>query len=472
MSSEFVLSPPRKRPMELLRLVGWAVALAFLVWSWRGAEMRPMTLITESGNILTLIKDFFPPDFTDWRLYATEMVVTLQVAIWGTLLAVVCAVPLGILSSDNIVPWWVYHPVRRLMDAARAINEMVFAMLFVVAVGLGPFAGVLALWVHTTGVLAKLFSEAVEAIEPSPVEGVRSTGASFLEEVVYGVIPQVFPLWISYSLYRFESNVRSATVVGMVGAGGIGMVLWELVPQLRFRADLRRHGPHRAGRGGLRHALAAAAEEGALMPARYAVYYAPSAGDALHQAVTPLLGRDALGGLNVPQATPPGVDPVFWKAITRVPAHYGLHATLKAPFELRHSGMDSQLLRSTGEVASRFLPFEIPSLSLAYLGKEEKGFYALVPSTKCSLLSFLERACVMDLDAFRAPLKTEDVARRGHLSLEERSNLYMWGYHRVLDSFQFHITLTDGIADAGIACACGRGPAQGAGRRAGRSASY
>lgn len=176
MSSEFALSPPRKRPMELLRFVGWAVALAFLVWSWRGAEMRPMTLITESGNILTLIKDFFPPDFTDWRLYATEMVVTLQVAIWGTLLAVVCAVPLGILSSDNIVPWWVYHPVRRLMDAARAINEMVFAMLFVVAVGLGPFAGVLALWVHTTGVLAKLFSEAVEAIEPSPVEGVRSTG--------------------------------------------------------------------------------------------------------------------------------------------------------------------------------------------------------------------------------------------------------------------------------------------------------
>lgn len=84
------------------------------------------------------------------------------------------------------------------------------------------------------GVLAKLFSEAVEAIEPSPVEGVRSTGASFLEEVVYGVIPQVFPLWISYSLYRFESNVRSATVVGMVGAGGIGMVLWELIRSFAF----------------------------------------------------------------------------------------------------------------------------------------------------------------------------------------------------------------------------------------------
>lgn len=157
-----------------------------------------MTLITESGSILTLIKDFFPPDFTDWRLYATEMVVTLQVAIWGTLLAVVCAVPLGILSSDNIVPWWVYHPVRRLMDAARAINEMVFAMLFVVAVGLGPFAGVLL-----CGFIPRRPRQAVlrgpwQAIEPQPGRKAwRSTGASFLEEVVYGVIPQVFPLWIS-----------------------------------------------------------------------------------------------------------------------------------------------------------------------------------------------------------------------------------------------------------------------------------
>lgn len=115
------------------------------------------------------------------------------------------------------------------MDGCRAINEMVFAMLFVAAVGLGPFAGVLALWVHTTGILAKLFSEAVEAIDPQPVEGIRATGASRLEEIAYGIVPQVMPLWISYSLYRFESNVRSASVVGMVGAGGIGVVLWEII---------------------------------------------------------------------------------------------------------------------------------------------------------------------------------------------------------------------------------------------------
>ncbi len=120
------------------------------------------------------------------------------------------------------------------MDALRSINDMVFAMLFVVAVGLGPFAGTLALFLGTTGVLAKLFAEAVESIDPGPVEGVRATGASALQEVIFGVIPQVLPLWISYILYRFESNVRSATVVGMVGAGGIGVLLWEAIRGFQF----------------------------------------------------------------------------------------------------------------------------------------------------------------------------------------------------------------------------------------------
>jgi phosphonate transport system permease protein len=144
-------------------------------------------------------------------------------------LSLVCAVPCGLMCARNMAPQWVVQPVRRLMDACRAINEMVFAMLFIVAVGLGPFAGVLALWVHTTGVLAKLFAEAVEAIDPRPAEGVRATGATGLDEIVYAVLPQVLPLWISYALYRFESNVRSAMVVGMVGAGGIGVVLYEAI---------------------------------------------------------------------------------------------------------------------------------------------------------------------------------------------------------------------------------------------------
>ncbi len=216
------------------RLIGWGLLLAVLAWSWQGAEMNPLALYRDAGNMAVFAADFFPPDFTDWRLYLKEMIVTVQIALWGTVLAIVCAIPLSILSSENIVPWWVYQPVRRLMDACRSINEMVFAMLFVVAVGLGPFAGVLALFISTTGVLAKLFAEAVEAIEPGPVEGVRATGASALQEVIYGVLPQVLPLWISYALYRFESNVRSATVVGMVGAGGIGVILWEAIRGFQF----------------------------------------------------------------------------------------------------------------------------------------------------------------------------------------------------------------------------------------------
>jgi phosphonate transport system permease protein len=183
----------------------------------------------------TYAKDFFPPDFKDWKLYVKEMLVTIQIAIWGTLLAIVFAVPFGLLSSSNIVKPWVYQPVRRLMDAFRAINEMVFALLFIVAVGLGPFAGVMALFVHTTGTLAKLFSEAVEAVDRRPVEGIRVTGSHPIAEIIFGIIPQVLPLWISYILYRFESNVRSASVVGMVGAGGIGVVLFEVIRGFEYQ---------------------------------------------------------------------------------------------------------------------------------------------------------------------------------------------------------------------------------------------
>lgn len=214
--------------------LSWGILLLVLAASWKGADMRPLDLVRDSGNMAQYAAEFFPPNFGQWRIYVQEMLVTLQIALWGTALAVLTAIPLALLASSNIAPWWVNQPVRRVLDACRAINEMVFAMLFVVAVGLGPFAGVLALWIHTTGTLAKLFSEAVEAIDPQPMEGIRSTGASALHEIIYGVIPQVMPLWISYTLYRFEANVRSASVVGMVGAGGIGVVLWEIIRGFQY----------------------------------------------------------------------------------------------------------------------------------------------------------------------------------------------------------------------------------------------
>jgi phosphonate transport system permease protein len=202
-------------------------ATVILAWAWRGAELDPGALWANLGNSLEFARGFMAPNLSEWREISRQLVVTLQMALWGTLLAVVGAAPLSLAAAANLSPVWLRQPVRRLLDVLRAINEMVFAFIFMVAVGLGPFAGTLALFFHTTGVLGKLFSEAVESIDPRPVEGIRAAGASRLAEIVWGVLPQVYPLWVSYALYRFESNVRSATVVGIVGAGGIGFLLNE-----------------------------------------------------------------------------------------------------------------------------------------------------------------------------------------------------------------------------------------------------
>jgi phosphonate transport system permease protein len=225
--------PLRRKLLRLLGSLGLALVLA---WAWQGAEMRPLDLYTYRGNMIEYLSGFVRPDFHAWRDYLHQTAITVQIAVWGTLLAIVGAIPGGLLCSANLTPAWIHQPVRRVMDACRSINEMIFAMLFISAVGLGPFAGVLALFMHTLGTLAKLFSEAVEAIDPQPVEGIRATGANLLQEIAYGVIPQVIPLWISYSLYRFESNVRSASVVGMVGAGGIGMLLWDAIRSFNYGA--------------------------------------------------------------------------------------------------------------------------------------------------------------------------------------------------------------------------------------------
>jgi len=155
------------------------------------------------------------------------MIVTLQIALWGTTMAIVIAIPLGVAAARNVTPVWIQQPVRRLLDLMRAVPDLVIGYLFIVAVGLGPLTGVLALAINTGGVLAKLFSEAVEAIDPGPVEGVRAVGGTRLQEVVWGVLPQVGPLWTSYALYRFEANARSATVLGLIGAGGIGQLLFD-----------------------------------------------------------------------------------------------------------------------------------------------------------------------------------------------------------------------------------------------------
>jgi len=234
---EDVSVPGRTRKEQVFDWLLWGAFLVMLVWSFVPSDMHRFgEIFTGGGNMAMLLGDFLEPNFRYWRTYLDLMLETVQMAVWGSFLSVVLAVPFGLLSSANLAPTWVHFPVRRLMDAFRAINELVFALIFVAAVGLGPLAGVLALTIHTIGTLAKLFSEAVEAIDPRPVEGIRATGSSRFQEVVYGVIPQVLPLWISFSLYRFEANVRSATVLGIVGAGGIGMSLSEALRGFDYAA--------------------------------------------------------------------------------------------------------------------------------------------------------------------------------------------------------------------------------------------
>lgn len=225
--------PPLSQRMRVPLIAGCIAIL--LAWSWVPTEMyNAARLATDWRNMAEFGRAFLSPNFHDWELYVAEMVTTVQIALWGTALAVVLGIPFAILSSANVCPQWIVQPVRRLMDAFRAINEIVFALLFVVAVGLGPFAGIMALFIHNTGIIAKLFSEAVEASDPRPVEGIRATGAGRLQEVIFGIIPQVIPLWSSYTLYRFETNVRSATVLGIIGAGGIGQTLYETIRSFQY----------------------------------------------------------------------------------------------------------------------------------------------------------------------------------------------------------------------------------------------
>lgn len=231
------LAPPsRSLAQRAPDVLVWGGVIVLLMISFRPVEMNHLVLLfRNSENMRQYGGDLLHPDFSNWKIYVSQMWLTIQIALWGTGLAVVLAIPFGLACARNVSPAWLQQPMRLLMNLLRSIPDLVVGTLFIVAVGLGPFAGVLALALNTGGVLAKLFSEAVESIDKGPVEGVRATGATPLQEVIWGVIPQVAPLWTSYALYRFESNSRSATVLGLIGAGGIGQVLFETMNAFAYQ---------------------------------------------------------------------------------------------------------------------------------------------------------------------------------------------------------------------------------------------
>ena len=215
----------------------WGGVAAVLLYSIDAVDLGNISrLFAGNDSTKLFVHDLMRPDFADWKMFVAKMWETVQIALWGTFLAVILGIPLGLAAARNIAPVWVVTPVRWIMNLLRSVPDLVIGLLFVTAVGLGPLAGVLAITLNTAGVLAKLFSEAVESIDKGPVEGVRATGAGKLHEIVWGVLPQVAPLWTSFALYRFESNSRSATVLGLIGAGGIGQVLFDSMNAFDFRA--------------------------------------------------------------------------------------------------------------------------------------------------------------------------------------------------------------------------------------------
>jgi phosphonate transport system permease protein len=222
-------APPRASTAgrRLLAAAGLAVVFG---WAARVVEIRPLELLRDGVNIGVFLRGYLHPSFAHIGEYAWQCVVTACIALWGIALALAIAVPLGLLGARNLAPHpLVYFAARRVMDVLRAVNEFVFALMFVTAVGLGPFAGMLALGIHSGGVLGKLLSEAVEAVDPGQVEGVSAVGAPGPHVIAFGVVPQVLPHFLSYVLLRFESDIRSASVIGMVGGGGIGFYLWDTI---------------------------------------------------------------------------------------------------------------------------------------------------------------------------------------------------------------------------------------------------
>lgn len=219
------------RNLGLMLLLAVALGIAA-----RAIELRPLELARDIGNIAVFLRGYLNPSFTHVGEYAWHCGITVAIALWGTVLAIFIAVPLGIMGARNLAPHpIVYFVARRAMDVLRAVNEFVFALMFVTAVGLGPFAGMLALGVHTGGVLGKLLSEAIESIDPGQVEGVAAVGAGRLHVIAFGVVPQIMPSFLSYVLLRFESDIRSASVIGMVGGGGIGFFLWDTIRSFNDR---------------------------------------------------------------------------------------------------------------------------------------------------------------------------------------------------------------------------------------------
>tara|TARA_R100001086_G_scaffold246511_2_gene178880 strand:- start:3081 stop:3905 length:825 start_codon:yes stop_codon:yes gene_type:complete len=230
-NAEDVLAEDSKGRRKLLLQIA-VVAAIVIVSLWMTGMLDRSRLTSGLPAIGILGTEMFPPDFGRWRDWVGPLVETLAMSIAGTALAVALSLPLGFLAARNTSPNKVIYQVSRVvLNTLRSIPELIMGIIFVAAVGFGMLPGVLALGLHSVGMVGKFFAEAIEHAHPAPIEATEASGATSMQVILHSVLPQVFPQFADVSMYRWEYNFRASTVMGMVGAGGIGT---ELVGSLRL----------------------------------------------------------------------------------------------------------------------------------------------------------------------------------------------------------------------------------------------
>lgn len=202
------------------------ILISLIAQAWVVVQARPQSLLTGARGMADLLARAMPPAFEQLPSVLWPMLETVDLAIFGTVFGVVLAFPLSVLAATNTTPSPIlYHAARTVIGITRVVPDIVWALLFVTAVGLGPFPGALALTVHSVGMMGRLFAEVIEDTNMGPIEALALTGAGRLEILSHAVVPSVLPSLLSISLYRFDENLRSSLILGFVGAGGIGFQL-------------------------------------------------------------------------------------------------------------------------------------------------------------------------------------------------------------------------------------------------------
>ncbi|MEM0950132.1 MAG: phosphonate ABC transporter, permease protein PhnE [Pseudomonadota bacterium] len=226
-------------PVRVRRYALWALFIGLFAWCFYDFEITPERIWTGLGRLGNVLSFMFPPHiwttWLEWQEILQGLGETLAMAFIGTVLGAVIAFPLSFLGAKNINRiFFLRFTSRRVFDIIRAFETLILALIFIRAFGLGPLAGILAIAVSEIGTFAKLFSEALENTSRKPVEGVVASGGSRLQTIRYAIMPQVMPVHLSVLLYNFESNVRSGTILGIVGAGGIGFLLSDRISAYRW----------------------------------------------------------------------------------------------------------------------------------------------------------------------------------------------------------------------------------------------